>query len=46
MPLVGTWMDGNALRPEPLAVQGKFDHIGHIAPAGIAQRGHFVDVYT
>ena len=46
MPLVRTRMYGNPLGPETLAVCRHADHIGHIAPPGVAQGGYLVDVYA
>ena len=44
--LVGTGMDGDAVSPEFLDIDGCLHHIGHIATARVAYRGNLVDVYA
>ena len=46
MPLVGTGMHGNALRTEQLTIHCKTLYIRQITATSIAQRCHFVDIYT
>ncbi len=44
--LVGAGMDGDALRAEAFAVQGRLRHVGQIAAAGVAEGGELIDVDT
>jgi hypothetical protein len=46
MPLIGSWVDGNAFCAKSLTIDGKLLYIGNVSPAGIAQGTHLVDVDT
>ena len=39
-------MYGNAVGAKAFAVQGHLQHIWQVPSAGIAQRCHFIDIYT
>ena len=44
--LVGARMDGDAFRPETLAVKGRFGYVGQVAAARIAQGRYLIDIYA
>ena len=46
MPLVGSRVDRDALRPEALRVESRLDDVRQIASPGIAQRGDLIYVHT
>lgn len=44
--LVGSWVHGDALGPEALAIEGDLEQIRDSAPACVAEQGDLIDVYT
>ena len=46
VPLVRTGVHGDPLGAEALAVERSFQHVRHIAAAGVPQEGNLVDINT
>jgi hypothetical protein len=39
-------MNRDSLRAKALTINGGFYQVGHVATAGIAQSGYFIDIYA
>jgi len=46
MPGVGARMHRDAVGSETLDIEGRTNHIGHVAAPRIAHHGNLIDVYT